>query len=514
MFKFQIAANEAKRFYAPATARVNRSKATNALCCWLPQNTIWTLNAKFIRLWLEKMSEETPYSNTKIYLAALVLAVGLIYYFSNPKPQHYYDYTFRVADNILNGAIAFKEKQPSWLNEFVPFEGNWYSVFPLGGVISMMPFAFFKSIDVIKEMPAAFISALSASVICLFLLLIARRYEIDFGKQILLVLGILFGTWMWTNETMGGAWQLALGFAMIGELGAIYFTVYDKRPFIAGIFFAIAFGNRTENLLTAPIFMYLLLREPQLQISDYKSQTPETETENLNLKSKKHNKHKRKNAETKTETQESFIKKLKFEIARLKSEIIGNRQSVIKNLAMFCAVPFILGVLTLIYNYVRFHSFTDFGYARIPGVLDEPWYNHGIFSVWYIPGQAWEMLIKMWETRPNFPYFRPNGFSSSILFSSPFLFLLLRNGSRDKVLKYLSWLAIFILTLILWMHGNSGGWQFGYRYAMVLLPWIFVILLENSPKKITVPEIIFFTISFLLNAFSVYIFHWTEYMKS
>ena len=453
------------------------------------------------------MSEETPYSNTKIYIIGLILAVGLVYYFSNPNPQHHYDYTFRVADNILNGAIAFKQPQPSWLNEFVPFEGNYYSVFPLGSVITMIPFAFFKFIGWVKEMPAAFISALSASVICLFLLLIARRYEIDFGKQILLILGILFGTWMWTNETFGGAWQLALSFAMIGELGAIYFTVYDKRPMLAGIFFAIAFGNRTENLLTAPIFMYLLLREPQSKISETKSET-------FNEKVNKLKKKKGKNAESKSEQRESFIKNLKFEIEHLKSEISNNPQTTIHKLISFCAVPFVLGVLTLCYNYIRFHSFTDFGYARIPGVLDEPWYNHGIFSVYYIPGQAWEMLLKLWERKPNFPYLQPNGFSSSILFSSPFLFLLLRNGSRDKILKYLAWLAIIVLTFLLWIHGNSGGWQFGYRYAMVLLPWIFVVLLENSPKKITIPEIIFYSISFLLNAFSIYLFHWSEYMKS
>ena len=451
------------------------------------------------------MSEKL-YSNPKILLIALIIAVGAVYYFSNPKPQHYYDYTFRVADNILDGKIGFKQKQPDWLNEFVPFEGNWYSVFPLGGVITMLPFAFFKFIGAIKDMPAAFISALSASVICLFLFLIARRYEIGWGKRILLALGILFGTWMWTNETFGGAWQLALGFAMIGELGAIYFTVYDKKPFLAGLFFALAFGNRTENLLTAPIFMFLLLYSPKSEVRNPKSEAEVSELPENDSANKKH-KHKAKKKTSKAQS-------LKSEISNLKSEIIGNRQAVIKNLVAFCAVPFVLGVLTLIYNYVRFHSFTDFGYARIPGVLDEPWYNHGIFSLHYIPGQAWEMLLKMWESKPNFPFLQPNGFSSSILFSSPFLFLLLRNGSRDRILKYLAWLAIIILTFLLWIHGNSGGWQFGYRYAMVLLPWIFVILLENSPKKLTIPEIIFFTISFLLNAFSIYLFHWSEYMKS
>ena len=70
---------------------------------------------------------------------------------------------------------------------------------------------------------------------------------------------------MWANETMAGAWQLALGWAMLGELGAIYYTVYDRRPFLAGLFFALAFGNRTEILLTAPIFMFLLFYDKKLR---------------------------------------------------------------------------------------------------------------------------------------------------------------------------------------------------------------------------------------------------------
>ena len=190
----------------------------------------------------------------------VIIATAVVYFLSNPKPQSYYDYTFRVAANILTGSVAFTEKQPPWLNEFVPFEGFYYSVFPLGSVVSMMPFAVLKVAGLINDMPAALIAAMCAGVSCVFLFLIGRRYDIDPVRLIVMVLGILFGTWTWTNLTMAGAWQLALGFALVGELGAIYFTVYNRRPLIAGIFFALAFGNRTEVLLTAPIFFWLLNR--------------------------------------------------------------------------------------------------------------------------------------------------------------------------------------------------------------------------------------------------------------
>lgn len=422
-------------------------------------------------------------SNPLIKPAFWTIVCGVAYYFSNPKPQNYYDYTFRVAENILRGSIGFTEKQPSWLNEFVTLDGFYYSVFPLGSVLTMIPFALLKVLGIINGMPGSFIAAFCASIVCLLLFSISERYDISMSRRVLKSLGIIFGTWMWTNLTFVGAWQLALGFAMIGELGAIYFTVYNRKPLLAGLFFALAFGNRTEILLTAPIFLFLLVRE-DFQRRDAEMSEPGTVVTGVL----------------------SHAKGNPIATAR------GSDQAI-RKLAAFCVVPFVIGVATLIYNYVRFHSFSDFGYARIPGVLQEPWYNHGIFSYQYIPRQAWEMLWRLWEWKTAFPYLVPNPFSSSILWSSPFILFALRFGSRDKVLKYASWLAIIILTTVLWMHGNSGGWQFGYRYAMVLLPWLFVILLETAPKKLSPLEWAAYIFSIAANAYATWLFHWTEYLK-
>ena len=258
---------------------------------------------------------ENKSQNQTILIICLVVGTFFIYYFSNPKPQNYYDYTFRVADNILRGDIAFKEKPPSWLNEFVPFEGNWYSVFPLGSVVTMMPFAFFKLIGAIQEMPAAFISAFTASAICLFLFLLSLRYDLEWSKRILLTTVILFGTWMWTNETMAGAWHLALGWAMVGELGAIYFTVYNRKPFLAGLFFALAFGNRTEILLTAPIFMFLLFYDKQSNEANFRHSKFQKKPKNRNQRKKK--KTKQEKRIEKSAVAKSQICNFKFQISNL-----------------------------------------------------------------------------------------------------------------------------------------------------------------------------------------------------
>ncbi|MBV6497172.1 MAG: hypothetical protein JFAIHJKO_02309 [Pyrinomonadaceae bacterium] len=389
--------------------------------------------------------------------ATLSLAAAMIYFLSNPKPQNYYDYTFRVAGRLLSGAISLSEPPPPWLNEFVPIRGGHYSVFPLGAVISMIPAAFLKAIGLIRDMPGAWIAAILAGATAWLLLAIAERYHAPRIRAILMTAGVLFGTWMWTNLTFAGAWQLALGFAVVGELGAIYFTIFDRRPLLAGAFFALAFGNRTEILLAAPLFFYFLNRAKADKITD-------------------------------------------------------DTKPIVK-FAKFAAIPFVLGVATLVYNFVRFGSVSDFGYARIPGVLQEPWYRHGIFSTQYMPDQAWQMLLKLWDIVPSFPYILPDPFSSSILLSSPFLVLILRIGAKDGAVKLASWLAIIALTFVLWMHGNAGGYQFGYRYAMILLPWAFIILLESAPKRISILEWSLYIFSIAANIYATWLFHWTEFLK-
>ena len=93
---------------------------------------------------------------------------------------------------------------------------------------------------------------------------------------------------------------------------------------------------------------------------------------------------------------------------------------------------------------------------------------------------------------------------------SPFLFLLFQGGGKNRGVVVASWLAIAALTLILWSHGNSGGWQFSYRYALVLLPWAFLISTEISPPRVRLTEILLLTLSIALNAFATYQFFWTN----
>jgi hypothetical protein len=387
----------------------------------------------------------------------LALATASVYLLSNPRPQTHFDYTFRIAGALLRGRLGLAEPPPSWLNEMVPLGGRFYSVFPLGSVLSMTPVALLKDAGVVEVYPAAFAAAVVAGVMSLLLFMLSRRYDLTPLKRLLLVLSVPFGTWAWCNLSFGGSWQIALGLAVVGQLGALYFTLVSPRPLLAGLFFALAFGNRTEIILLAPVFMYLACRDHVASPREMSARWP----------------------------------------ALLK----------------FSAFPLLLGAATLAYNHLRFGSPFDFGYARIPGVLDEPWYRDGLFSLSAVPRNAHAMLFETWRVSDGGPRVIPKGFGGSIFLASPLLLLLFRRGARDSELKALAWIAIALLTAVLWLHGNPGGWQFSYRYAMILLPWMFLILAETGPRFATLTETALAAASVAVNAYATYLFHWTNYVQ-
>ncbi len=404
--------------------------------------------------------------------AGLSLFAAIAFYFSTNATLRDLDYTSRIASALLSGHLGLREKPPDWLNEMIPHRDSYYSAFPLGAVLSMVPIALLQKAGLIHHFPGHVLAALIAGACVYFFFQLAKAFGADyFGlegsalvRRILLALFPIFGTWTWCNLGFGGAWQIALGLALLGQTAALYFTLVRPSPFVAGAFFALAFGNRTELLITLPLYTYFLWRRPNEEL------TPSSRSR--------------------------MVRK-------------GLRENV--PMAMrFLSVPATLALLTAVYNFARFHSIFDFGYTHIPEVREEPWYEHGLFSIHAIQWNMYTMLFQGFESVSYFPHILPNGFGCSIFLASPFLCLLFREGGRYKVA---AWVAIASLTLVLWCHGNPGSWQFSYRYAMILLPWMFLLLTANGTAKITVSEISLFAVSVAINGMATWLFLWTEQIQ-
>ena len=415
------------------------------------------------------------HNSRDLWLAlGLSLFAAVVFYFSTKATLHDLDYTNQIASGLLHGRLGLQEKPPDWLNEMIPWKGRYYSAFPLGAVLSMFPVALLQNTGLIQSFPGRVLAALIAGLCVYFFFQLTNAFKGDWNnsspirpvalspfRRVLLALFPIFGTWTWCNLGFGGAWQIALGLALLGQAAALYFTVVRPSPFVAGAFFALAFGNRTELLITLPLYLYLFWRSPSEGVMNWK-----------NLKR-------------------------------------GLRENT-PMLSRFLSLPATLALLTAAFNFARFHSIFDFGYIHIPEVAEEPWYRHGLFSIQAIPWNIYTMLFQGFESIDYFPYLRPNGFGCSIILASPFLCLLFRQGGRYKTL---AWVAIGVLTLVLWLHGNPGSWQFSYRYAMILLPWIFLLLTGNGPPNISVPEISLFTISVAINAIATWQFLWTDQIQ-
>ena len=201
---------------------------------------------------------------------AISLLAALAFYFSTNPTLHDLDYTAEIASALLRGDLGLREKPPEWLNEMIPYGNRYYSAFPLGAVVSMVPVALLQKMSLIHNFPARILAALIAGACVYFFFQLAKAFGSDYSsfkakplaRRILLALFPVFGTWTWCNLGMGGAWQIALGLALLGETAALYFTLVRPSPFIAGAFFALAFGNRTELLITAPLYLYLFWRRP------------------------------------------------------------------------------------------------------------------------------------------------------------------------------------------------------------------------------------------------------------
>jgi hypothetical protein len=427
------------------------------------------------------MEAETPTKPRRheIWVAiGLSLIATLAFYFSTNSTLRDLDYTAEIASAFLRGNLGLREKPPEWLNEMIPYGNKYYSAFPLGAVISMLPVALLQQASLIHDFPAGVLAALIAGACVYFFFQLAKAFGADYSslkpkmlaRRILLALFPVFGTWTWCNLGMGGAWQIALGLALLGETAALYFTLVRPSPFIAGAFFTLAFGNRTELLITAPLFLYLFWRRSNGTRQGVAVSSP---PQGRNI------------------------------ISRLTGALRENAPMLL----YFLALPAALALLTAAYNFVRFHSIFDFGYFHIPEVRDEPWYEHGLFSLYSIPWNMHQMLFEGFPDNPDFPFLTFPPFGCSIFLSSPFLFLLFRDGGRYRLI---SWIAIAVLTFILWCHGNPGGWQFSYRYAMILLPWMFLLLTGNGLPALTVTEILLFAVSVAINATATWLFLWTD----
>lgn len=137
-----------------------------------------------------------------------------------------------------------------------------------------------------------------------------------------------------------------------------------------------------------------------------------------------------------------------------------------------------IGLADASYNFIRFGVPWNNGYFLIPGTLDEPWFSKGIMHPSYIIEDIKIAFLRLPNFFDHFPYIQPSWSGLAIWITTPaFVYALLAHW-KEKIVK-LSWLSIFLIFLIVGLHGGTGFAQFGYRFAVDFYPFLFLLTIKG-----------------------------------
>ena len=184
---------------------------------------------------------------------------------------------------------------------------------------------------------------------------------------------------------------------------------------------------------------------------------------------------------------------------------------VLRNVALFGAALTIVISLNFAYNYARFNSFTDFGYAYLKGAtnITSVYARYGAFNPRFAPCNLAVSLLSPPEVNGAVPAFitqtcayllegvrlsdpsafiAPNPLGMSIFFVTPALLIVFTSLKRLRVggepLILAAWAGLLTTLIPLWFYHNTGSLQFGWRYLLDVAP-MWLILLAAGMQKVT-----------------------------
>src|ERR1700757_5389857 len=115
-------------------------------------------------------------------IAGLSLFATLAFYFSTNATLRDLDYTSEIASALLRGHLGLREKPPDWLNEMIAHGDRYYSAFPLGAVLSMVPIAILQKAGLIHNFPGHVLAALIAGLCIYFFFQLAKAFGSDYSS--------------------------------------------------------------------------------------------------------------------------------------------------------------------------------------------------------------------------------------------------------------------------------------------------------------------------------------------
>ncbi|MGD0449480.1 MAG: hypothetical protein ABSA79_00310 [Candidatus Bathyarchaeia archaeon] len=376
------------------------------------------------------INRKLPFYLTKtvLILVTLFIVAFIIYWVTGPGYATNYNYYVRLADAFLHGRL-YLLTNPSWLNELIPNPSGvgYYVVYPPLPAFLMTPLVAIFGVNLNQTLFGLFFGAASVPLAYLVAKDVTKKpIETQLKQEGAYVwFAVLFGfsTLFWYLTSIGSVWLIAQVISAFFLFLALHESFNKNRSLLVGLLVGASFWCRLPTILGIFFFAGLAISR-----------------------------------------QQNPTWKVKFKAA-------------LPSLAKLAIGAGIFVIFDMIYNFVRFGSIFDVGYWMIPGILNEPWFNHGLFSLSYITDNLRPFLTGFPTLTSKAPFIQFPMTGIAIWVTTPAFIFALKSKIKDPV-TWWSWLAIISIAFVIFTKGLSG-WGFGYRYAMDFYPFLFVLTVKG-----------------------------------
>lgn len=317
-------------------------------------------------------------------------------------------------------------KNYEWL-ELAVYNGKYYLSFPPLPSVVMLPFVLLFG----EKTPSNLVSALYGIFTAMIAYKILKKAGMKRGGAVFFAIAYVWGSNMLWLSTSGGVWFLAQGLNMLLLTACVYFA-QQKMQMAAYAMAALAVGCRPFSVcMFLPLMAYFYTADKDRPRAD---------------------------------------------------RIRGQIRSLI--------IPAFIALCYMLYNYVRFGNVLEFGHNYLPEFTES---EKGQFSLSYILPNLYNLLLRPVTLRADltleYPLF--DGFMFYI--ANPMFLIWFAAVVKDVLQKRLDAvrlcivIAVLIELLLLCAHKTLGGWQFGARYTVDMLPMalMYLLLKKDEPGGIS-----------------------------
>ena len=317
-------------------------------------------------------------------------------------------------------------KNYEWL-ELAVYNGKYYLSFPPLPSVVMLPFVLLFG----EKTPSNLVSALYGIFTAMIAYKILKKAGMKRGGAVFFAIAYVWGRNMLWLSTSGGVWFLAQGLNMLLLTACVYFA-QQKMQMAAYAMAALAVGCRPFSVcMFLPLMAYFYTADKDRPRAD---------------------------------------------------RIRGQIRSLI--------IPAFIALCYMLYNYVRFGNVLEFGHNYLPEFTES---EKGQFSLSYILPNLYNLLLRPVTLRADltleYPLF--DGFMFYI--ANPMFLIWFAAVVKDVLQKRLDAVRLCIVIavlaelLLLCAHKTLGGWQFGARYTVDMLPMalMYLLLKKDEPGGIS-----------------------------